>query len=82
MNPNVDLPASITKPAGQTPFGNDKIQGDFRRRTIRGGDVMLGAQVIKVALTIASTAILASKHFPRPTDEWEAKPRIQKTWAA
>eukprot|EP00804_Cyclotella_cryptica_P005381 CCRYP_017446-RA/>CCRYP_017446-RA protein AED:0.44 eAED:0.44 QI:0/-1/0/1/-1/1/1/0/181 len=26
-------------------------------------------------LAIASTAILASNHFPRPTDDWEAKPR-------
>jgi hypothetical protein len=28
------------------------------------------------------TAVLASEHFPRPTDEWEALPRIQKTWTA
>ena len=31
-------------------------------------------------LAIASTAVLASEHYPRPTDEWEAKPRNQKTW--
>ncbi len=33
-------------------------------------------------LAIASTAVLASNHFPRPTDEWEAKPRVTKTWTA
>eukprot|EP00804_Cyclotella_cryptica_P029531 CCRYP_011303-RA/>CCRYP_011303-RA protein AED:0.44 eAED:0.44 QI:0/-1/0/1/-1/1/1/0/141 len=33
-------------------------------------------------LAIASTAILASNHFPRPTDDWEAKPRANKTWTA
>lgn len=33
-------------------------------------------------LAIASTSVLASGHFPRPTDEWEAKPRNQKTWTA
>ena len=33
-------------------------------------------------LAIASTAVLASEHFPRPTDEWEALPRNNKTWAA
>ena len=31
-------------------------------------------------LAIASTAVLASDHYPRPTDEWEAKPRHEKTW--
>jgi hypothetical protein len=33
-------------------------------------------------LTIASTAVLASEHFPSPTDEWEAKPHAAKTWTA
>lgn len=33
-------------------------------------------------LTIASTTVLASKHSPRPTDEWEAKPCDNKTWDA
>ena len=33
-------------------------------------------------LAIASTSILASGHFPRPTDEWEALPRAAKTWMA
>ena len=33
-------------------------------------------------LAIASTAVLASDHFPRPTDEWEALPRHHKTWTA
>ena len=33
-------------------------------------------------LAIASTAVLASEHFPRPTDEWEALPQLQKTWPA
>lgn len=31
-------------------------------------------------LAIASTSVLASDHFPRPTDEWEARPRATKTW--
>ncbi len=31
-------------------------------------------------LAIASTAVLASGHFPRPTDKWEALPRASKTW--
>ena len=33
-------------------------------------------------LAIASTAVLAAEHFPRPTDEWEALPRVNKTWTA
>lgn len=33
-------------------------------------------------LAIASTAVLASEHYPRPTDDWEAKPREEKTWTA
>ena len=33
-------------------------------------------------LAIASTAVLASEHFPRPTDEWEALARVNKTWTA
>ena len=33
-------------------------------------------------LAITSMAILASEHFPRPTNEWEAKPHNQKTWTA
>jgi hypothetical protein len=33
-------------------------------------------------LAIASTAILASDHYPRPTDAWEALPRIHRTWTA
>lgn len=31
-------------------------------------------------LAIATTAVLGSNHFPRPTDEWEAKPTADKTW--
>ncbi len=33
-------------------------------------------------LTITSKAVLASEHFPRPTDEWEALARASKTWTA
>lgn len=33
-------------------------------------------------LAIASTAVLASNHFPCPTDDWEAKPCTNKTWTA
>ena len=33
-------------------------------------------------LAIASTAVLASDHFPRATDEWEALARDRKTWTA
>ena len=33
-------------------------------------------------LAIASTAILASDHYPRPTDIWEALPRNLRTWTA
>ena len=33
-------------------------------------------------LAIASTAVLASNHFPRATDEWEARARPNKTWPA
>ena len=33
-------------------------------------------------LAIASTAILASGNFPRPTDEWEALPTAARTWPA
>jgi hypothetical protein len=33
-------------------------------------------------LAIASTSVLASGHFPRPTDEWEALACNHKTWTA
>ncbi len=33
-------------------------------------------------LAKSSTAVLASGHFPHPTDEWEAVPQISKTWIA
>jgi hypothetical protein len=33
-------------------------------------------------LAIASTAVLASKHFPHPTNKWEGLPRNNKTWTA
>jgi hypothetical protein len=33
-------------------------------------------------LAIASTSILASGHFPRPTDEWEVLAHNNKTWTA
>jgi hypothetical protein len=33
-------------------------------------------------LAIALTSILASGHYPRPTDEWEALARNNKTWTA
>ena len=32
-------------------------------------------------LAMASTAVLASQHYPRATDDWEALPAINKTWA-
>ena len=31
-------------------------------------------------LAIASTAVLASYHFPCPTNDWEARPHVTKTW--
>eukprot|EP00804_Cyclotella_cryptica_P021962 CCRYP_000901-RA/>CCRYP_000901-RA protein AED:0.35 eAED:0.34 QI:0/0/0/1/1/1/2/0/655 len=33
-------------------------------------------------LAIASTAVLTSNLFPCPTDNWEAKPHVTKTWTA
>ena len=33
-------------------------------------------------LAIASTVVLAAHDFPCPTDDWEAKPRMAKTWTA
>ncbi len=33
-------------------------------------------------LAIASTSVLASEHFPCPTDKWEALPRASKMWTA
>ncbi len=32
-------------------------------------------------VAMASTDVLASQHFPRTTDEWEALPIANKTWA-
>eukprot|EP00804_Cyclotella_cryptica_P004398 CCRYP_006813-RA/>CCRYP_006813-RA protein AED:0.15 eAED:0.15 QI:0/-1/1/1/-1/1/1/178/199 len=46
-------------------------------QTSRANLPMSGDQL----LAIASTAVLASNHFPRPTDDWEAKP-ANKTWTA
>ena len=33
-------------------------------------------------LAIALTSVMASQHFPRATDDWEALLAVQKTWAA
>ena len=33
----------------------------------------------KQLLAITSTAVLATQHFPRATDEWEALPPASKT---
>lgn len=51
---------------------------DAQRKLARANLPMSDDQL----LAIASTAVLASDHFPRPTDEWEALPRHQKTWGA
>ena len=51
---------------------------DAQRKLERGNLPMTDDQL----LAIASTAVLASEHFPRPTDEWEALPRASKTWGA
>ena len=51
---------------------------DAQRKLARANLPMSDDQL----LAIASTAVLASEHFPRPTDEWEALPRNNKTWTA
>ena len=51
---------------------------DAQRKLARANLPMSDDQL----LAIASTAVLASEHFPHPTDEWEALPRDQKTWTA
>jgi len=51
---------------------------EAQRKLSRAELPMIDAQL----LAIASTAVLASDHFPRPTDEWEARPRNLKTWTA
>jgi hypothetical protein len=51
---------------------------DAQRKLARANLPMSDAQL----LAIASMAILASGHFPRPTDEWEALAANAKTWAA
>ena len=50
---------------------------EAQRKLARANLPMSDAQL----LAIASTAVLASGHFPRPTDEWEALPPATKTWA-
>jgi len=49
---------------------------DAQRKLARANLPMSDDQLV----AIASTSVLASNHFPRPTDEWEARPRAQKTW--
>jgi len=49
---------------------------DAQRKLARANLPMSDDQLV----AIASTAVLASNHFPRPTDEWEARPRAAKTW--
>jgi len=49
---------------------------DAQRKLARANLPMSDDQLV----AIASTAVLASNHFPRPTDEWEARPRAEKTW--
>ena len=51
---------------------------DAQRKLARANLPMSDDQL----LAIASTAILASDHFLRATDEWEALSRDHKTWTA
>lgn len=51
---------------------------DAQRKLARANLPMSDPQL----LAIASTAVLASGHFPRPTDEWEALAPNAKTWTA
>ena len=51
---------------------------DAQRKLARANLPMSDDQL----LAIASTAILASDHFPRATDEWEALSHDRKTWTA
>ena len=50
---------------------------DAQRKLARANLPMQDVQL----LAIASTAVLASQHFPRATDEWEAMAPALKTWA-
>jgi hypothetical protein len=51
---------------------------EAQRKLARANLPMLDDQL----LAIASTSVLASGHFPRPTNEWEALARNNKTWTA
>ncbi len=51
---------------------------EAQRKLARANLPMLDDQL----LAIASTSILTSGHFPRPTDDWEALARNNKTWTA
>ena len=51
---------------------------DAQRKLERANLPMSNAQL----LAIATTLVLASGHFPRPTDDWEAKAPADKTWTA
>jgi len=51
---------------------------EAQRKLARANLPMLDDQLLAIALT----AVLASEHFPRPTDEWEALPRANKMWLA
>jgi O-antigen/teichoic acid export membrane protein len=48
-------------------FRVDHIKGDLKRRTVRGGAVAFGSQLIRQALTVGSTAILARLLTPADT---------------
>ncbi len=50
---------------------------DAQRKLRRANLPMDDANLV----AMASTAVLASQHFPRTTDEWEALPIANKTWA-
>jgi hypothetical protein len=51
---------------------------EARQKLARGNLPMLDDAV----LAISSTSVMASQHFPCATDDWEALPAAQKTWAA
>ena len=51
---------------------------DAQRKLARAKLPMADVQL----LAMASTAVLASDHFPRTTDAWEALPPASKTWTA
>lgn len=62
--PAAARPEQITKPTPESYFGTEHIKSDIERRSMRGGFVTIGYQMVKQSLSIGETAIMSRLILP------------------